>query len=107
MDKITATVLFDGKEAGKLTRDDRGYSFRYLKGYLTDSKACPISTALPLTTKTFTSQRLFPFFESLVSEGWLLEIQSRTQRIDKTDYFTLLVENGEDLVGAVSVVKQR
>ncbi len=44
-----------------------------------------------------------PFFENLVSEGWLRKLQSQHQKIDERDRFTLLVENGKDLVGAVTV----
>jgi serine/threonine-protein kinase HipA len=106
MDKVTAEVLFDGKHAGELARGEEGYAFRYADDYLRSQDACPISNTLPLSTKTYTAKKLFPFFESLLSEGWLLEVQSRTQKIDENDYFTLLIENGQDLVGAVSVVKR-
>ena len=107
MDQVTATILFDEKQAGELTRGDDGYAFRYFENYLRSPDACPISPSLPISTKTYIAKKLFPFFESLVSEGWLLEIQSRTQKIDENDYFTLLIENGQDLIGAVSVVKTR
>ena len=107
MDQVTATVLFDCKKAGELSWAKNGYTFRYEESYLKSPDTCPISTALPLSTRTYAAEKLFPFFESLVSEGWLLELQSRTQKIDENDYFTLLIENGQDLIGAVSVVKQR
>ncbi len=106
MDQITVTVLFNDIAAGELARMKDGYAFRYLEGFLKSQDACPICPAFPLSTRTYTAEKLFPFFESLVSEGWLLEVQSRTQKIDETDYFKLLIENGQDLIGAVSVVKQ-
>ena len=44
-----------------------------------------------------------PFFENLVSEGWLRKLQSQQQKIDENDRFGLLLANGGDLVGAVTV----
>jgi serine/threonine-protein kinase HipA len=59
--------------------------------------------SLPLRIETFQSNRLFPFFEGLLSEGWLKRVQTVGQKIDELDSFTLLVRNGGDLVGAVSL----
>lgn len=106
MDQVTATVFFDGRPAGELTRSPTGYRFRYLDAYLTDPATCPVSYTLPLTSQVYQSERLFPCFEGLVSEGWLLHQQCRTQRIDETNYFSLLVRNGEDLSGAVTLKLQ-
>jgi serine/threonine-protein kinase HipA len=39
----------------------------------------------------------------LVSEGWLQKLQSQQQNIDEHDRFGLLISNGKDLVGAVTV----
>ena len=47
----------------------------------------------------------FPFFESLVSEGWLLKIQSQALKIDERDFFSMLLENGEDLIGGIKIKK--
>ena len=44
------------------------------------------------------------FFENLVSEGWLRKLQSQEQKIDENDRFGLLLMNGRDLVGAVTIV---
>jgi serine/threonine-protein kinase HipA len=39
-----------------------------------------------------------------VSEGWLRKLQSQEQKIDENDRFGLLLMNGRDLVGAVTIV---
>jgi len=44
-----------------------------------------------------------PYFSGLVSEGWLKRVQAREQRIDPDDEFALLVNNGDDLPGAVTI----
>ena len=83
------------------------YVFTYSTSYLESDDPSPIGFHFPLTIEPFVNEKvLHPFFQNLISEGWNLKMQSRTQKIDERDYFTLLAENGEDLVGAVSVTKE-
>ena len=49
------------------------------------------------------SKTLFPFFEGLLPEGWLLELTTQTLEIDPDDKFELLLHTGSDTVGAVTV----
>jgi serine/threonine-protein kinase HipA len=100
---MKALVINGKAPAGILEKSPGGYIFYYLPEYLNSGAATPIAHTLPLQTAEFRSEELFPFFQNLVSEGWLLEIQSRTQKIDKTDCFRLLLNNGEDLSGMVSI----
>jgi serine/threonine-protein kinase HipA len=44
------------------------------------------------------------YFENLVAEGWLRKVQAQAQRISEGDRFGLLLENGRDLVGAITVL---
>lgn len=100
---LTANVYFYGELAGQLSRNDDGrYSFTYLKEYL-ESAGNPISFSLPLQEDPFISDSLHPFFSGLVSEGWLRKMQSKHQRIDEKDEFSLLIHNGKDLSGAVTI----
>jgi serine/threonine-protein kinase HipA len=96
-----ANVYYQGRFAGELERSLEGYTFTYDESYL--AGGVPISFLLPLQTKPYVSSELMPFFENLASEGWLRKLQSQHQKIDEEDRFTLLVENGNDLVGAVTV----
>ncbi len=99
----TARIFFNNRLAGLLKRTDTGYQFTYDRAYLESGP--PLSFNLPLREKPFESPRLFPFFSNLASEGWLKSIQTRIQKIDENDIFTLILENGRDMVGAVSILK--
>lgn len=103
---MKAAVYFHDIKAGILSDIRDGYEFRYLEEYLSKPDALPLSYNLPLRLSPFHSAKLFPFFENLTSEGWLLSVQSRTQKIDENDSFSLLLENGEDLIGAVKIFKE-
>lgn len=101
---MKALVRNEGSSAGILSKDENGYSFRYFPSYLNSGTAVPVAYTLPLRLEEYHSVELFPFFQNLLSEGWLLEVQSRLQKIDRTDAFRLLLKNGEDLSGSVSIL---
>jgi serine/threonine-protein kinase HipA len=90
--------------AGTLREEENGYSFQYDLNYLNDSKAKPISLTLPLQQKAFTSKQLFPFFDGLIPEGWLLSIAISHWKIKQNDRFGLLLTLCEDTIGYISVV---
>ncbi|MCL2074147.1 MAG: HipA N-terminal domain-containing protein [Marinilabiliaceae bacterium] len=90
--------------AGILTEDENGYFFCYDKMYLNDTSAEAISLTLPLQKETFINNVLFPFFDGLIPEGWLLDIAGRSWKIDKRDRFSLLLACCKDCIGAVSVI---
>lgn len=99
-----ANVYYNGRLAGRLIEDDDGhFQFRYDLLYQADG--APIAFSIPLSVETYHWNGLHPFFENLVSEGWLRRVQAQTQHLDENDSFGLLLENGRDLVGAVSVVR--
>lgn len=100
MDRI-ANVFFNGRLAGTLKRRSHAYEFKYSSNYL--AGGTPLSFHLPLQEDPFVSKELFSFFENLASEGWLKKTQSREQKIDENDRFGLLIANGKDLIGAVTV----
>lgn len=97
-----ADVYFNQALAGRLTETPSGFEFRYNDDYL--AGGTPISFALPLQQGVFQWSALPGFFDNLVAEGWLRKLQSREQKIDESDHFGLLLANGMDLAGAVTVV---
>ncbi|WP_273209949.1 HipA N-terminal domain-containing protein [Marinobacter subterrani] len=99
---MRAQVTMHGILAGILERSGSTITFQYDKRYL-QLRQPPLSLSLPLRKEPFVSEGLPAFFSGLVSEGWLKRIQAREQRIDPEDNFSLLVHNGEDLPGAVSI----
>ena len=99
-----ALVEYKGKAAGILEETDEGYEFRYDKEYLADAAAAPVSLTLPLSEKPFKSPVLFPFFDGLIPEGWLLDVALRNTDISELDRFSLLLLCCKDCIGAVSVI---
>jgi serine/threonine-protein kinase HipA len=96
--------LFD-KEAGILTESDDGYTFRYLKSYLEDPNAAPVSLLLPLRKESYKDKTLFPFFDGLIPEGWLLDIAVRNWKLDDRDRMGLLLNCCRETIGAASIVE--
>ncbi|MCX5790555.1 MAG: HipA N-terminal domain-containing protein [Elusimicrobia bacterium] len=103
MSKDRAAVFHGRKLAGMLTKKADGFEFAYDSSYLSDPEAAPISLGMPLRRKEYRSKELFPFFEGLLPEGWLLDMICATAKLDKDDRFRLLLHTGGDPVGAVSV----
>lgn len=97
-----AQVYYKGRYAGILKEDEYGgFQFTYDPLYLVDGY--PIAYTIPLSNETFTWAAFPPFFEGLASEGWLRRVQCKTQQIDERDSFGLLLANGRDTVGAVTL----
>ncbi len=104
MDQPQSAIVFcKGKQAGLLAKKAGGYEFSYAAAYLFDPDAVPISLAIPLRPERYESRALFPFFDGLLPEGWLLDLTCAAAKIDKDDKFRLLLQTGQDPVGAVSV----
>lgn len=100
MDRI-GQVYFRNFYAGELRETVSGYSFTYDKIFI--ESGTPLSFNLPLQKNPFISTTLFSFFENLLAEGWMRGLQSKTLKIDENDKFGLLLLNGKDLIGAVTV----
>ncbi|RKR70989.1 HipA N-terminal domain-containing protein [Marinobacter nauticus] len=96
-----AAVYMDGSLAGYLERFGSRVRFQYDKQYLLFGRR--LSLSLPLQSEPFESEGLPAYFSGLCSEGWLRRIQAFEQRIDPDDLFTLLINNGLDLAGAVTI----
>ena len=89
--------------AGILTEDGGEYRFCYDEAYLTREDA-PVSLTLPLQTEAFVSPVLFPFFDGLIPEGWLLDVALRNIDISILDRMSLLLLCCKECIGSVSVV---
>lgn len=90
--------------AGILEERESGYVFSYNQEYLGRTDAVPISLSLPFHSSPFEDKRLFPFFDGLIPEGWLLDIAEQTWKLDPRDRMGLLLACCRDCIGAVSVV---
>lgn len=105
MDRVRrmAKVYYGERLAGVLSEIEQGFRFEYDPDYLVGG--APLSFTLPLREAPFESAGLPGFFDNLVAEGWLRTLQSQEQRIDEDDHFGLLLANGRDLVGAVTIIE--
>ena len=92
----TAYVYIRNVFVGELCETDEGYSFTYDEQYLSSENASAVS-----------SKTLFPFFDGLIPEGWLLNVVSRNWKIDTKDRFGLLLVACKDGIGNVSIREDR
>lgn len=99
-----AKVFVGNVLAGILTEDDMGYEFRYDSDYLHLKGAEAVSLTLPLTDKPYRDKVLFPFFDGLIPEGWLLDIAEQSWKISARDRFSLLLACCKDCIGNISVL---
>lgn len=99
-----AEIYYKEKFAGTLLEDENGYTFSYDSAYQNSNGAEAISLTLPLTDKPYNSMVLFPFFDGLIPEGWLLDIAQRSWKIDNRDRMSLLLSCCKDCIGSVSVI---
>lgn len=93
--------------AGVLSETDFGYRFAYDKNYLKSENASAVSLTLPLREEPYDSGTLFPFFDGLIPEGWLLGVVSRNWKIDTKDRFGLLLVACKDGIGNVTVAEEK
>ena len=98
-----ANVYMYNELAGFLTETEDGYSFKYDVNYLTGSVKKSVSLTLPLQDKPYVSKTLFPFFDGLIPEGWLLEIAEKNWKLNARDRMGLLLACCRDCIGAVSI----
>jgi len=92
--------------AGIISEDSDGiFRFAYGEEYLKSGDALPVSQTMPLSAEVYESDRLFPFFDGLIPEGWLLDIAEKSWKLDSRDRMGLLLSCCRKCIGAVSVVE--
>jgi serine/threonine-protein kinase HipA len=99
-----AKILMKNKLAGYLTETDEGYLFEYIDEYINDKAAEPVSLTLPLSAKSFKSNTMFPFFDGLIPEGWLLQVAQKNWKLNQRDRMGLLMVCCKDCIGAVAAI---
>ena len=99
-----AEILVGDRAAGFLSEDEDGYTFVYNLGYLESENPMAVSLTLPLTEEAYRSRTMFPFFDGLIPEGWLLDITTEVWKLDVRDRMGLLLACCKDCIGAVSVM---
>jgi serine/threonine-protein kinase HipA len=100
-----ARVYYKETLSGILTETDDGdYQFQYDATYIEKHPDQFITFTMPVRKEVYIEKRLFPFFEGLIPEGWLLDIASKNWKIKQSDRMGLLLACCQDCIGAVSII---
>jgi len=99
-----AKIYMHNHLAGILTENDEGYTFVYDSSYLISPEAEAISLTMPLQSQAYQDKVLFPFFDGLIPEGWLLDVAKNAWKINARDRMSLLLACCKDCIGAVSII---
>lgn len=99
-------IYKDNYCAGMLWRDDSGYHFEYNDDFINNDQLYAISVNMPKSQKTYHAKQLFPFFQSMLSEGYNRELQCKALGIDLHDDWNLLINTcNNDNIGAITIKK--
>lgn len=99
-----AEIYYKDVVAGILIETNEGqYTFQYDKEYVAKHPDQFIAFSMPVTERLYVENRLFPFFEGLIPEGWLLDIAAKNWKINPNDRMGLLLACCQNCIGAVSV----
>lgn len=100
-----AAIYYRDILAGTLTETDEGeYVFQYEEKYVKEHLKQFLTFTMPVSTNPYIDKRLFPFFEGLIPEGWLLDIASKNWKINQNDRMGLLLACCQNCIGAVSIL---
>ena len=99
-----AKVFYQDILAGILTETNEGdYVFQYEDAYVQAHPNNFITFSMPVSSLPYRDKRLFPFFEGLIPEGWLLDIASKNWKLNRNDRMGLLLACCRNCIGAVSI----
>jgi serine/threonine-protein kinase HipA len=102
----SANIFMFDDLAGLLEETDGGkYIFTYHESYLKRKDAPPVSLTLPLRSEPYESMVLFPFFDGLIPEGWLLGLSIKNWKLNPNDRMGLLLKTCENCIGAAKVIE--
>lgn len=101
----SAQIFHRDRLAGVLKEDDAGYEFIYDPDYLASENPKAVSLTLPLSDKAYRSNVLFPCFDGLIPEGWLLDVAANNWKLNPRDRMGLLLACCKDCIGTLSVVQ--
>lgn len=99
-----AKIFIYDKFARMLTEDENSFNFQNDSDYLNNLDSEAISLTMPLNSKPYQDKVLFPLFDELIPECWLLNIAVRSWKINQRDRMSLLLVCYKDCIEAVSVV---
>ncbi len=98
-------VLIDGTPAGLIDRNGARLQLTYREDYRSDVNATPLSTSLPLGSRTHTGANLAAFLDGLLPDNDAVRARWAKQFQTSTAPFDLLAYVGEDCAGAAQFVR--
>ena len=100
----TAEIFYHEILAGILTETDEGrFIFQYDEKYVLEHPDQFLTFTMPVNKYPYHDKYLFPFFEGLIPEGWLLDVAKTHYKINPNDRLGLLMACCQNCIGAVSV----
>lgn len=99
-----AKVYINRVFCGVLTEDYDGYHFQYDVDYIVSEGATALSPTMPLQSEPYTKEFMFPVFDGLIPEGWMLKIVDKTWKINPRDRMKLLITFCKDCIGNISIM---
>lgn len=102
-----AAVYVQDVKAGTLEETDEGYIYTYDTDYICGNNPVAVSFTLPIREESYRSSSLFPFFDGLIPEGWLLNVIVHNWKTDINDRFGLLLVSCRDCIGDVNIIPER
>lgn len=99
-------VFVEDNFVGIIEQKEGLFSFKYDDEYLKGPDSSPVSLTLPLRSEPYEQKTMFPFFDGLIPEGWLLNIIEENWKINPRDRMSLLLLACRDSIGNVSVVDE-
>ncbi|KGK00538.1 HipA N-terminal domain-containing protein [Thalassotalea sp. ND16A] len=100
-------VYANGVLAGEILEYRAGLieTFKFVYDHEYVKSGVPIGHRFPIEQLKYEFDILPPFFTNLLSEGWVKFHQSSKARLDRADEFGLLLANGAEIIGAISIIK--
>lgn len=98
-----ARIFINDVFCGILVENAEGYFFKYDLDYLKRVDAVPLSPTMPLQENEFEKEFMFPVFDGLIPEGWLLDIVDKNWKINSRDRMRLLLTCCKDCIGNITV----
>jgi serine/threonine-protein kinase HipA len=100
-------VFLYERKAGRLWLDDqRRFVFQYDSDWLLDTKAIPLSLALPLQEPPYEDDGARPFFANLLPEAGIRRAVAQNLGISEQNDFSMLEAIGGECAGAVSLLPE-
>ena len=98
-----AKIYLNNIFCGILVENSDGYFFKYDSDYLKREDAKALSPTMPLQEEEFEKEFLFPVFDGLIPEGWLLDIIDKNSKINPRDTMKLLITCCKDCIVNITV----